>query len=77
MTYSEVGNINFSFVINFNARDAIKSQILVDFFVDWTEAPEGTPVPEPEAWVMQFDGSKQHQGSGDRVTLKSPTEEEL
>ena len=34
-------------------------------------------MPEPEAWVMHFDGSRQHQGSGARVTLKSPTGEEL
>ncbi|KAK1686983.1 hypothetical protein QYE76_047831 [Lolium multiflorum] len=31
--------------------------------------------PEPETWVMHFDGSKQHQGSGAGVTLKSPTGE--
>ena len=66
-----------AFDINYKARTSIKSQILADFFVDWTEAPEGTPVPEPEAWVMHFDGSKQHQGSGAGVTLKSPTGEEL
>ncbi|KAK1698187.1 hypothetical protein QYE76_014884 [Lolium multiflorum] len=57
-----------AFDINYEARTAIKSQILADFIADWTEAPEGTPVPEPEAWVMHFDGSKQHQGSGAGVT---------
>ncbi|KAK1619188.1 hypothetical protein QYE76_024705 [Lolium multiflorum] len=51
-----------AFDINYG-RTAIKSQVLADFIADWTEAP-GTPVPEPEAWVMHFDGSKQHQGSG-------------
>ncbi|KAK1695161.1 hypothetical protein QYE76_011858 [Lolium multiflorum] len=66
-----------TFDINYGARTAIKSQVLADFFTDWTEAPEGTPVPEPEAWVMHFDRSKQHQGSGGGVTLKSPTGEEL
>jgi ribonuclease HI len=50
---------------------------LADFFVDWTEASEGTRVHELEAWVMHFHGSKQHQGSGPGVTLKSPTREEL
>ncbi|KAK1678938.1 hypothetical protein QYE76_039786 [Lolium multiflorum] len=63
--------------INYEARTAIKSQVLADFIADWTEAPEGTPVPEPEVWVTHFDGSKQHQGSGAGVTLKSPTGEEL
>ncbi|KAK1662826.1 hypothetical protein QYE76_050985 [Lolium multiflorum] len=66
-----------AFDINYKARTSIKSQFLADFFVYWTEAPEGTPVPEPEAWVMHFDGSKHHQGSGVGVTLKSPTREEL
>ena len=66
-----------AFDINYKPRDAIKSQVLADFLVDWTEAPEGTPIPEPEPWVMHFDGSKQHQGSGAGVTLKSPTGEEL
>jgi hypothetical protein len=53
-----------AFDINYQARTAIKSQVLADFFADWTEALEGTLVPEPEPWVMHFDGSKQHQGSG-------------
>ncbi|KAK1694614.1 hypothetical protein QYE76_011311 [Lolium multiflorum] len=66
-----------AFDINYEARTTIKSHILADFIADWSEAPEGTPVPEPEAWVMHFDGSKQHQGSGAGVTLKSPTREEL
>ena len=66
-----------AFDITYKAIDAIKSQVLADFFVDWTEAPEGTPLPEPEPWVMHFDGSKQHKGSGAGVTLKSPTGEEL
>ncbi|KAK1667043.1 hypothetical protein QYE76_055202 [Lolium multiflorum] len=61
-----------AFDINYKARSSIKSQVLADIFVDWTEAPEGT-----QAWVMHFDGSKQHQGSGAGVTMKSPTGEDL
>ncbi|KAK1680447.1 hypothetical protein QYE76_041295 [Lolium multiflorum] len=38
-----------AFDINYEARTTIKSQVLADFIADWTEAPEGTPVPEPEA----------------------------
>ncbi|KAK1649723.1 hypothetical protein QYE76_067528 [Lolium multiflorum] len=64
-----------AFDINYEARTSIKSQVLVDFIADWTEVPEGTPWNQ--AWVMHFDGSKQHQGSGAGVTLKSPTGEEL
>ncbi|KAK1620214.1 hypothetical protein QYE76_025731 [Lolium multiflorum] len=66
-----------AFDINYKARTAIKSQILADFVVDWTEAPDAELEPEPETWVMHFDGSKQHQDSRARVTLKSPTGEEL
>ena len=66
-----------AFDINYKARTAIKSQILADFVADWTEAPDAELEPEPETWVMHFDGSKQHQGSGAGVTLKSPTGEEL
>ena len=58
------------FEINYKARDAIKSQVLADFIANWTEPPPNTPVPEPEARVMYFDGSKQINGSGAGVTLK-------
>ncbi|KAK1682481.1 hypothetical protein QYE76_043329 [Lolium multiflorum] len=46
------------------------------FCCDWTSSGCKSE-PEPETWVMHFDGSKQHQGSGAGVTLKSPTGEEL
>ncbi|KAK1609025.1 hypothetical protein QYE76_032698 [Lolium multiflorum] len=63
-----------AFDINYKARTAIKSQILADFVADWTEAPDANLEPKPETWVMHFDGSKQHQGSGAGVTLKSLSE---
>ncbi|KAK1602583.1 hypothetical protein QYE76_037577 [Lolium multiflorum] len=66
-----------AFDINYKARTAVKSQVLADFVADWTEAPDMNLEPEPETWVMHFDGSKQHQGSGAGVTLKYPTGEEL
>ncbi|KAK1574217.1 hypothetical protein QYE76_016814 [Lolium multiflorum] len=66
-----------AFDISYKARTAVKSQVLADFVADWTEAPDASLEPEPETWVMHFDGSKQHQGSGAGVTLKSPTGEEL
>src|SRR3954470_17432002 len=44
-----------AFDINYKARNAIKCQVLADFIADWTEAPEGTPMPEPEPWIMHFD----------------------
>ncbi|KAK1631039.1 hypothetical protein QYE76_005354 [Lolium multiflorum] len=66
-----------AFDIAYKPRTAVKSQVLADFIADWTEAPDASLEPEPETWVMHFDGSKQHQGSGAGVTLKSPTGEEL
>ncbi|KAK1611012.1 hypothetical protein QYE76_034685 [Lolium multiflorum] len=65
-----------AFDIAHKPRTAVKSQVLADFVADWTEAPDANLEPEPETWVMHFDGSKQHQGSGAGVTLKSPTGEE-
>ena len=66
-----------AFEVEYKPRTAIKSQALADFVVDWTETPDNTPVPEPEYWNMHFDGSKQLQGSGAGVVLKTPTGEEL
>ncbi|KAK1642835.1 hypothetical protein QYE76_060640 [Lolium multiflorum] len=66
-----------AFDIAYKPRTAVKSQVLADFVADWIEAPDASLEPEPETWVMHFDGSKQHQGSGAGVTLKSPTGEEL
>ena len=66
-----------AFEIDYKPRTAIKSQALADFIADWTETPANTPLPEPEYWIMHFDGSKAIQGSGAGVVLKSPTGETL
>ena len=66
-----------AFEITYKRRDAIKSQALEDFIADWTELPEDTPVPEPEYWVMHFDGSKLLNGLGAGVLLESPIGENL
>src|SRR3954468_15409676 len=47
-----------AFEITYKRRDVIKSQALADFIADWTEIPDATSLPEPEYWVMHFDGSK-------------------
>jgi ribonuclease HI len=44
---------------------------------DWKEAQETTPIPEPENWVMHFDGSKLLHSSGAGVTLKSSKGNEI
>jgi hypothetical protein len=63
--------------IDYKPRTTIKSQALAEFMEDWKEAQETTPVPEPEHWVMHFDGSKLLHGLGAGVTLKSPKGDEL
>src|SRR3954466_15209439 len=66
-----------AFEITYKRRDAIKSQALADFVADWMEMPDATPFPEPEYWVMHFDGSKLLNGSGAGVLLQSPTGDKL
>src|SRR5664279_2272576 len=61
-----------TFDIKYQPRTAIKSQALVDFVADWTEAMEKTPLPESEYWIMHFDGSKMKEGSGAGVVPRSP-----
>src|SRR4051812_17437431 len=39
--------------------------------------PDATPLPEPEYWVMHFDGSKLLNDSGAGVLLQSPTGDKL
>src|SRR3954469_5813663 len=62
-----------AFEITYKRRDAIKSQALADFVVDWMEMPDATPLLEPDYWVMHFDGSKLLNGLGAVVLLQSPT----
>ncbi len=41
----------------YDRREAIKSQAMVDFFVDWAEVQYEPPPPDPNYWRMHFDGS--------------------
>ena len=49
---------------SYERRDAIKSQALADFFVDWAEIQYEPPMPDSDYWVMHFDGSKAKTGLG-------------
>jgi hypothetical protein len=40
----------------YKRRDAIKSQALADFHVDWAEMQYKPPKLETEYWRMHFDG---------------------
>ncbi|KAK1625913.1 hypothetical protein QYE76_000228 [Lolium multiflorum] len=58
-------------------REAIKSQALADFLVDWAEAQYKPPKPEVDYWKMHFDGSKLKEGLGAGVVLTSPKGDHL
>ena len=63
--------------IKYDPRTAIKSQALADFINDWTkiQAPQDKSVTK--YWTMDFDGSRQLQGSGAGVVLTSPIGEKF
>ncbi|KAK1679374.1 hypothetical protein QYE76_040222 [Lolium multiflorum] len=56
----------------YERRDAIKSQALADFLVDWAEMQYKPPDQRIEYWKMHFDGSKLKEGLGAGVVLTSP-----
>src|SRR3954471_2336641 len=61
-----------AFNIEYKPRTSIKSQILADFVVDWTEMAENSGPPDSEFWTLHFDGSKVRGGSGVSMVLKLP-----
>jgi hypothetical protein len=61
------------YIVDFERRSAIKSQVLADFVVDWTSP---THNPEEEIltpWVVQCDGAWCHKGVGISAVVTSPT----
>jgi ribonuclease HI len=61
------------YTVDFERRSAIKSQVLVDFVVDWT-SPTHNPGEEIlTPWVMQCDGAWCHKGVGISAVVTSPT----
>jgi ribonuclease HI len=81
------------FQLDFQPRHAVKSQVLVDFIVEWTPSPSapggldpgmGPPQAEPRApvftgphWTLFFDGSARAQGGGTRVVLIDPSGDQV
>jgi hypothetical protein len=65
------------FDIEFFPRQAIKSQILVDFVSEWTEIQMPPPKERPEHWIMYFDSALNHEGAGAGVLFISPQGEQL
>ncbi|KAK1680954.1 hypothetical protein QYE76_041802 [Lolium multiflorum] len=58
--------------IIYEARHAVKSQLLADFFVDWEEAQQPTSPADLKYWTLYFDGSKNLEGAGAGIVLISP-----
>jgi hypothetical protein len=65
------------FDIELCPRQAIKSQILVDFMSEWTEIQMPPPKERLEYGIMYFDGALNLDGAGACVFLISPQGEQL
>ena len=61
------------FEISYKPHRTIKSQVLVDFVAEWTEAELPKEYGSYSHWTMYFDGSKMLAGLGAGVILISPT----
>jgi ribonuclease HI len=53
-------------------RRAIKSQVLADFVVEWTEIQTPPAKIEHETWIIYFDGSVMKEGAGVGLVFISP-----
>jgi ribonuclease HI len=58
-------------------RKAIKSQILVDFVAEWTDAQLPPPQIQAECWTLYFDGSVMKTGAGAGLLFVSPLGEHM
>jgi hypothetical protein len=58
--------------IVYKPRTAIKAQALSDFVAKWTEIQTPPKERELEYWTINFDGSVQLQGVGERTLVTSP-----
>lgn len=58
-------------------REAVKSQALANFLVDWAEMQYKPPEHKIDYWKMHFDGSKLKEGLGAGVVLTSPKGDHL
>ena len=58
--------------ISYAPRMAIKSQVLADFIIEWTEVQMLLAVIDHKYWTMYFDGSLMKKGIGAGLVLVSP-----
>jgi ribonuclease HI len=59
--------------ITFEPRTAIKSQVLVDFIVDWTRPARQQEEPSEKVWTIHCNGAWCHTGAGAAAIVTSPT----
>ena len=58
--------------ISYAPRTGIKSQVLADFIVEWTEIQMPPAVVDQEYWTMYFDGLLKKNGAGVWLVFVSP-----
>ena len=58
--------------ITYAPRTAIKSQVLADFIVEWTEVQMPPTIANQEYWTVYFDGSLMKKGVGVGLVFVSP-----
>ena len=58
--------------IAYAPRTAIKSQVLADFIVEWTEVQMPPAVVDQEYWTMYFNGSLMKKGASPGLVFVSP-----
>jgi hypothetical protein len=61
------------YIIDFERRSAIKSQVLANFVVDWTSPAHNFGEEVPTPWIVQCDGAWCHKGVGISAIVTSPT----
>jgi hypothetical protein len=64
------------YVIFYGLLIAIKSQILTDFIIEWTETQMELTHTNEKCWVMHFDGSLTKERVGDGLIFTSSLREQ-
>jgi hypothetical protein len=60
------------YIVDFERRSAIKSQVLADFVVDWTSPTHNFGEEISTPWIVQCDGAWCHKGVGISAVVTSP-----
>jgi ribonuclease HI len=60
------------YIVDFERRSAIKSQVLADFVVDWTSPTQNIDEKILEPWIVQCDGAWCYKGIGISAVVTSP-----